>query len=151
MRGGIFRNAKCRKCLIWQAIPTFAKWCQDNQKIDKTLSTKNINLENIMISLKEMWTNTYYDKSINSLQSYEFCQIIKNEEIKEYNNLFITSPLTIAINCFPTNENLLIDMMSSISKNVFSIHASNYNISQNYPSLISYENFAEDHEIGKCF
>ena len=33
---GIFRNAKCRKCLIIQAIPTFAEWCQDNQKIGRT-------------------------------------------------------------------------------------------------------------------
>lgn len=38
---GIFRNAKCRKCLIFQAIPTFAKWCQDNQKIGKTFSLNN--------------------------------------------------------------------------------------------------------------
>ena len=37
---GIFRNAKCRKCLIFQAIPTFAKWCQDNQKIGKTFNRK---------------------------------------------------------------------------------------------------------------
>jgi len=37
---GIFRNAKCRKCLIFQAIPTFAKWCQDNQKIGKTFMEK---------------------------------------------------------------------------------------------------------------
>ena len=39
---GIFRNAKCRKCLIFQAIPTFAKWCQDNQKIGRTFMKKNI-------------------------------------------------------------------------------------------------------------
>ena len=38
---GIFRNAKCRKCLIFQAIPTFAKWCQDNQKIGRTFPLKN--------------------------------------------------------------------------------------------------------------
>lgn len=37
---GIFRNAKCRKCLIFQAIPTFAKWCQDNQKIGRTFIIK---------------------------------------------------------------------------------------------------------------
>ena len=37
---GIFRNAKCRKCLIFQAIPTFAKWCQDNQKIGRTFGHK---------------------------------------------------------------------------------------------------------------
>lgn len=112
---------------------------------------KNINLEYIMISLKEMWANTYYDKSVDSLQEYEFRQTIKNEEIKKHNNLFITSPMAIVINCFPTKEDSLIDMMSTISENVFSIHASQYSISQNYPFLVSHENFAEDHEIGKCF
>ena len=39
---GIFRNAKCRKCLIFQAIPTFAKWCQDNQKIGKTFINEKL-------------------------------------------------------------------------------------------------------------
>ena len=33
---GIFRNAKCRKCMIFQAIPSFSKWCKDNQKIGRT-------------------------------------------------------------------------------------------------------------------
>lgn len=117
----------------------------------QSLNIKNINLESVMIFLKETWKNKYYDKSINSLQSLEFRQTIKDEEIKKHNHLFMTSPLTIAMNCFPTKEDQLIDMMSSISKNVFSIHVSNYNISQNFPFLVSYENFAEDHEIGKCF
>ena len=36
----IFRNTKCRNCLIFQAIPAFVKRYQDNQKIGKTFLIK---------------------------------------------------------------------------------------------------------------
>ena len=55
---GIFRNAKCRKCLIFQAIPTFAKWCQDNQKIGRTFCINDPLSD-------DTWENTEYMWLIN--------------------------------------------------------------------------------------
>ncbi|MGN1222850.1 MAG: hypothetical protein ACI4T1_01820 [Christensenellales bacterium] len=109
---------------------------------------KNINLERIMIDLKDMWKNSYYKKSIKSMQEFSHSQIIKNEEIEKYNYLFINSPITIAKNCFPNDQNSLLDIMSHISENVFSVHCTQYIISQNYPIIDSY---GDSSEIDKCF
>lgn len=114
-------------------------------------SIKNINLEHIMISLKEMWSKKYYDKCVEKLQVFDFSQTIKQEEVVEHNKLFINSPITIAKSCFPTGANSLIDIMESISKHVFSIFATQYIITQNYPFPEQHKNFAEDYEVGKCF
>lgn len=110
---------------------------------------KNINIEHMMIELKSLWQNTYYEKCINLMKEIEYSQTFKNEDINKHNNLFITHPMVIVKNCIPLSSDGLLDLMSQISQNVFSIFCTKYTISGNYP-FIETDDFAEEHEIDSC-
>lgn len=109
---------------------------------------KKVNLEQIMIDLKEMWKNSYYDKTVNSLHEVEFSQKISNEYIEQHNNICVNTPIIIAKNCFPTDHETIFNMLSEISKNVISLFCTKYSIFQNFPTIEKYTNTSE---IDKCF
>lgn len=109
---------------------------------------KKVNLEQIMIDLKEMWKNSYYDNVLKSMQKVGFSQKISNEDIEKHNNICVNTPIIIAKNCFPTDHETILNMLSEISKNVISLFCTKYSISQNFPTIEKYTNTSE---IDKCF
>ena len=77
---------------------------------------KNL-LINEIISIQNLWENTYYEQELNNMQEFTYQQEISNTEIDKFNYLLIKHPFSIANQCILVTEEKTIQIMELASEN----------------------------------
>ena len=77
---------------------------------------KNL-LINEIISIQNLWENTYYEQELNNMQEFTYKQEISNTEIDKFNYFLIKHPFSIANQCILVTEEKTIQIMELASEN----------------------------------
>lgn len=77
---------------------------------------KNL-LINEIISIQNLWENSFYEQEFNSMKEYTYQQIIPNDEVNKLNDMVNNNPLTLATQCMLVTEQNTIQIMESASEN----------------------------------
>lgn len=77
---------------------------------------KNL-LINEIISIQNLWENTYYEQELNNMQEFSYQQQIPNTEIKKINDLIKNYPLGLAKQCILVTEQKTVQIMEIASEN----------------------------------
>ena len=77
---------------------------------------KNL-LINEIISIQNLWENTYYEQEINNMQEFTYQQEISNMEIDKFNDFLTKYPFAIANQCISVTEQKTLEIMESASEN----------------------------------
>lgn len=77
---------------------------------------KNL-LINEIISIQNLWENTYYEQELNNMQEFTYKQEISNTEIDKINDLLTKHPFSIAKQCISVTEQKTIQIMETASEN----------------------------------
>lgn len=77
---------------------------------------KNL-LINEIISIQNLWENTYYEQELNNMQEFTYKQEISNTEIGRFNYFLIKHPFSIANQCILVTEEKTIQIMELASEN----------------------------------
>ncbi|EGC23940.1 exodeoxyribonuclease V subunit gamma [Streptococcus sanguinis] len=77
---------------------------------------KNL-LINEIISIQNLWENTYYEQELNNMQEFTYQQEISNTEIDKFNDFLTKHPFAIANQCISVTEQKTIQIMETASEN----------------------------------
>lgn len=77
---------------------------------------KNL-LINEIISIQNLWENSFYEQEFNGMKEYTYQQIIPNDEVNKLNDMVNNNPLTLATQCMLVTEQNTIQIMESASEN----------------------------------
>lgn len=77
---------------------------------------KNL-LINEIISIQNLWENTYYEQELNNMQEFTYQQEISNTEIDKFNDFLTKHPFSIANQCILVTEEKTIQIMELASEN----------------------------------
>ena len=77
---------------------------------------KNL-LINEIISIQNLWENTYYEQELNNMQEFTYQQEISNIEIDKFNDFLTKHPFSIANQCISVTEQKTLEIMESASEN----------------------------------
>ena len=77
---------------------------------------KNL-LINEIISIQNLWENSFYEQEFNSMKEYTYQQIIPNDEVNKLNDMVNNNPLTLATQCMLVTEQNTIQIMELASEN----------------------------------
>ena len=77
---------------------------------------KNL-LINEIISVQNLWENTYYEQELNNMQEFTYQQEISNTEIDKFNDFLTKHPFSIANQCILVTEEKTIQIMELASEN----------------------------------
>ena len=77
---------------------------------------KNL-LINEIISIQNLWENTYYEQELNNMQEFTYQQEISNTEIDKFNYFLIKHPFSLANQCILVTEEKTIQIMELASEN----------------------------------
>lgn len=77
---------------------------------------KNL-LINEIISIQNLWENTYYEQELNNMQEFTYQQEFSNTEIDRFNDFVTKYPFAIANQCISVTEQKTLEIMESASEN----------------------------------
>ncbi len=77
---------------------------------------KNL-LINEIISIQNLWENTYYEQELNNMQEFTYQQEISNTEIDKFNDFLTKHPFSLANQCILVTEEKTIQIMELASEN----------------------------------
>lgn len=77
---------------------------------------KNL-LINEIISIQNLWENTYYEQELNNMQEFTYQQEFSNTEIDRFNDFLTKYPFAIANQCISVTEQKTLEIMESASEN----------------------------------
>lgn len=77
---------------------------------------KNL-LINEIISIQNLWENTYYEQELNNMQEFTYQHEISNTEIDKFNDFLTKHPFSIANQCILVTEEKTIQIMELASEN----------------------------------
>lgn len=77
---------------------------------------KNL-LINEIISIQNLWENTYYEQELNNMQEFTYQQEISNTEIDKFNDFLAKHPFAIANQCISVTEQKTVQIMETASEN----------------------------------
>ena len=93
---------------------------------------KNL-LINEIISIQNLWENTYYEQELNNMQEFTYQQEISNTEIDKFNYFLIKHPFSIANQCILVTEEKTIQIMELASENALIYFMNRIIIDQIFP------------------
>lgn len=98
-----------------------------NQNVDK----EYVKFE--MIRIQKLWEYEYYDICCSNLHEFSQKIEIKSEDVELYNDSIVSNIFVIANACMITKNEKFVEIMESVSKNVFSHLASKVHYTKRFP------------------
>lgn len=108
---------------------------------------KNL-LINEIISIQNLWENTYYEQELNNMQEFTYQQEISNTEIDKINDLLTKHPFSIAKQCISVTEQKTIQVMETASENALVYFVNKIIIDPIFPKE-SFDIELERHDVDK--
>lgn len=103
-----------------------------------------------IIRIRYLWKDEYYADYVQTMSTIERKIGINGTDIDNYNDSLIKKPFGMALSCMILKEELLIETMKSISKNVITLYATKFLISEDFPSYDILNLDTGRHEIDLC-